>query len=660
MSNNASLDAAVVASGLRHRYQSRSVLSPTGSLILTGESPSLLKDETALRFASTASRVGPIDEKAMIVPFLISTPSQDRQGDVVIPEGCLPTIAWYEANPMVFFAHDSMSPPIALSYNHLGGPGIWIDREGVWSLARFHGKTQLSDEVFRLCVEGILKAASIGFKPRKAEVIPGTFDSEEAENEGKIDFNFGGLLFTEWDLYEYSVVPVPANPEAVRHSLDRYVKSTSLRRHLDPFAARVNKSQVSLAMSSNSDLVAPPQQASPTQVPKPQAVADTAHPRGQVPQCLYFDIALFPDEKSCRSWAEHAGIAVTTYAALTLGELTGNNSSELVFHVLECFPVTNCESQSLALENLEQGVKAVFCVRQGTDPTPVVSSTLSSDKSLTMSEPVLPQTPETALPIVEEKTVVVEVPSTPVPTVTPEPVVEELKGSDGMDEGSNPKGGERPIYPTGKAEGEEESKKEEAKMPYGAVVLRDILQELKEVCGLVAECMPHVEQPKVNKFLGKVGKVMSKLCGKAGDLANTVYPDLFKEETSEKYDDEDWNLSEERNALAAVVKTADEELSLGVKTLLAGLVSDTRFTHLEKTLLQSYVDKLSKDVGIVSIPTPAPVATPVEVPTPTPTPTPAPSVPTPTPEVKSAEELALEAEINELSERLFRLTGLKL
>jgi phage head maturation protease len=277
----------------------------------------------------------PINEQRQEVLFLISTPCVDRQGDVVIPEGCLETLDWYVANPVVLYAHDHAVPPIAHSYTHSGEPGVWITEEGVWSYARFHGKTQLSEEIFRLCAEGILRGASIGFYPRRYEEIPPREDLDEpsSDKEAAVPSLRRGLLFTSWDLIEYSVVPIPANPETVRSGLDHWVQSEYLKRSLQPWAATKQHGFVSLsrefypmtdssatsdaflferegkALDTSGDLVGPPGQGpgvisllpQGSSPPYPEVPTDRRRQENDAPQSLYFDVALFPDEKSCRS-----------------------------------------------------------------------------------------------------------------------------------------------------------------------------------------------------------------------------------------------------------------------------------------------------------------------------------------------------------------------
>src|SRR5262249_21713947 len=60
-----------------------------------------------------------------------------------------------------------------------------------------------AEDLFRLYEQGVLRAWSIGFVPRKTSALP---DGGSGRR---------GLRVEEWDLLEYSAVPVPENPVAL-------------------------------------------------------------------------------------------------------------------------------------------------------------------------------------------------------------------------------------------------------------------------------------------------------------------------------------------------------------------------------------------------------------------------------------------------------------
>ena len=138
-----------------------------------------------------------IDEKARTVTFTASTECSDRMGDVIDQSGW--QLDNYRANPVGLFAHDSQSLPICkgLQTEVSGGNLLWR--------AQFATKDEnpFADQVFRLIVGGYLNAASVGFIPLEFEFM------EDATG------TMPGVKFTKTELLEISIVPVPANPEAL-------------------------------------------------------------------------------------------------------------------------------------------------------------------------------------------------------------------------------------------------------------------------------------------------------------------------------------------------------------------------------------------------------------------------------------------------------------
>lgn len=127
--------------------------------------------------------------------FVLSDATIDRYGDIVEPAGW--DLKNFRRNPIALFAHDSRMPI-----------GIWtnIRIEGGKLIARLQlaarGTSQKLDELISLVEQGVLRAVSVGFIPRKREPI----------NPEK---PYAGTRFLEQELLETSLVSVPANPAAL-------------------------------------------------------------------------------------------------------------------------------------------------------------------------------------------------------------------------------------------------------------------------------------------------------------------------------------------------------------------------------------------------------------------------------------------------------------
>jgi len=129
--------------------------------------------------------------------FVISTGAKDRSNDTIKVSGW--DFTHYRKNPVVLWAHDTTQLPIAKSTK------ITKYRQAVNSTAEF--ATDLGEDIkYDLAIlthamleKGFLNAVSVGFKPLKWE-----FNDES------------GIDYSSQELYEYSVVPVPDNPEALQ------------------------------------------------------------------------------------------------------------------------------------------------------------------------------------------------------------------------------------------------------------------------------------------------------------------------------------------------------------------------------------------------------------------------------------------------------------
>lgn len=131
------------------------------------------------------------------VHFIISTSSFDRDNDTIKSKGF--TLKNFRKNPVVLFAHDARSLPIGKSTK------IFATDNTLEAFTAFTPEelNPLGDTVRRMIKAGFLNATSVGFKPDKFE------------RRGFEDENGFGTDFIKQDLLEFSVVPVPANPEAL-------------------------------------------------------------------------------------------------------------------------------------------------------------------------------------------------------------------------------------------------------------------------------------------------------------------------------------------------------------------------------------------------------------------------------------------------------------
>lgn len=125
--------------------------------------------------------------------FVISTAGVDRDNDTIDSKG------WktenYMKNPVVMWAHDYAGLPVAKATSlKLTDQGLAADIE-----FPAPGTYPFADTVHDMLKAGFLSATSVGFRPSKFE--------QNSERKG--------FDYSEQELLEFSIVPVPSNPEAL-------------------------------------------------------------------------------------------------------------------------------------------------------------------------------------------------------------------------------------------------------------------------------------------------------------------------------------------------------------------------------------------------------------------------------------------------------------
>lgn len=134
----------------------------------------------------------------------ISTATVDRDGEVLLSQGCDATE--FFKSPTVFFNHDYTQPlgkcvAITRHRDKLEAKTIFAtrpaDHQGSW----------FPDTVLALFQQGIIKGFSVGFVPIEGR-RPTKLDRETYGPSAR-------YIYTKWKLLEYSVAPMPANPQAM-------------------------------------------------------------------------------------------------------------------------------------------------------------------------------------------------------------------------------------------------------------------------------------------------------------------------------------------------------------------------------------------------------------------------------------------------------------
>jgi len=135
------------------------------------------------------------DEDARIITGIASTPTPDRDGDEVMSKG-----AKFQLPFPLLAQHDHSMPVGQVIKAEASDSGIEI----VAQIAKESGLDYV-EKVWRQVKSGLLRGLSIGFRPTKS-----------------IPLKTGAKRFLEFDLYELSLVTIPANAQAGISTVKHY------------------------------------------------------------------------------------------------------------------------------------------------------------------------------------------------------------------------------------------------------------------------------------------------------------------------------------------------------------------------------------------------------------------------------------------------------
>ena len=164
------------------------------------------------------------NEEARSIDVVMSTDAIDSYEERVAQDWDLKR---FKTNPIVLWAHNSRELPLGRAVNVKMKDGqlecsvVFASKEA----------NPMAEQVFRLFQEGVLKAVSVGFVPRSVKY--------EKENDKEI------AVLSDNELHELSIVPIPANPEALAKSIadaariaapkaSAALRSETEKSHMDP------------------------------------------------------------------------------------------------------------------------------------------------------------------------------------------------------------------------------------------------------------------------------------------------------------------------------------------------------------------------------------------------------------------------------------------
>lgn len=149
------------------------------------------------RFAPQLLKALTVNRETYTIRFVFSSPVIDRHGESIDQKGWI--LNNYLLNPTVLWGHDQSKFPIGKAANM----GI-IDGNLEGDVIFAYKENPEAAIAFELCAGGFLNAGSVGFMNYK----------------WMYDENTDVLTLLENELYEFSIVNVPANPQALSKAID--------------------------------------------------------------------------------------------------------------------------------------------------------------------------------------------------------------------------------------------------------------------------------------------------------------------------------------------------------------------------------------------------------------------------------------------------------
>jgi HK97 family phage prohead protease len=128
--------------------------------------------------------------------FVGSTSKWDRDDEIILSSAWM--LDHYRQNPVVLFAHDHYQPPIGKTTS------VGVNKDGELKFKVKFAEPEVygfADTVYKLYKNGYMKAVSVGLMPLEWEY------GKSADEPYRV--------ITKAELYELSMVPVGANPEAL-------------------------------------------------------------------------------------------------------------------------------------------------------------------------------------------------------------------------------------------------------------------------------------------------------------------------------------------------------------------------------------------------------------------------------------------------------------
>jgi phage head maturation protease len=172
------------------------------------------KDSMIERKEVFVNDVQSVNENDLTAICIISTQNVDRTGDVVLSNGIMTDE--FKQIPSIYVNHNYATLPIAKCLDIVHKSGM------IEAKIQFVKEDELSMKVFNLVKNGVMRGISIGFDAEEV-ILKGSKVFDETCKSLNMDvssYQKTHRIISKWNLYEFSVVSIPANAECMVKSLE--------------------------------------------------------------------------------------------------------------------------------------------------------------------------------------------------------------------------------------------------------------------------------------------------------------------------------------------------------------------------------------------------------------------------------------------------------
>lgn len=212
----------------------------------------------------------------------------------------------YRRNPVVLDAHDRFESGAVI-----GRADVKIEDKKLLIAEVTFAKTTRANEIWELVRTGFLRALSVGFVPDNSKIT--RLSEGEVDGEGDDAIKGPARIIRQWELFEISVVPVPADAEALKRSF--FEKQN--------FKSTLGNEERETNMTDPNPKPAPPAP-NPQPAPQPEPVPPTEEMRALQTQKLRAETIRSIAPAACKELAETLvleGVSVDEASKRFLAEL---------------------------------------------------------------------------------------------------------------------------------------------------------------------------------------------------------------------------------------------------------------------------------------------------------------------------------------------------